>query len=214
MAIPSSDLVLWVGNTSITGQPGSGARIALTWQARHKVTDDIVSQGALSRAVATMGQLQGVYAAMVEQAGGAYAGAVEWHAPIAVLSGYSAFDADLILDAWMQNGGAMEHPICGEIASAPEGLVQRVLAILAERLPPPQWWWAESITAGQLRVRYQPVAGADGYNVYEGENLLGSVTGTGWKTLAVPAGGYSVRVAAVDDGEIGILSFPISVQVS
>ena len=219
MAIPSTDLALWRGNTSITGQSGRGSYLGLSWEARHRVTGDTIGRGTLSRAVAIMGQLQDVDAAMQAEAEGAYAGVVEWHKPIAAIGDYSAFDADLILDGWMQNGGAMEHPICGSISGAPVGLVQRVLAILADRLPPTQWWWAESTTAGQLRVKYQPVAGAAGYNVYGGldasggETLLGTVTGTGWKTLTVPAGFYSVRIAPVG-AEIGILSFAIGVEVA
>jgi len=213
MAIPSDQLVMWIGDTSITGQPGSGARLGLTWQARHIVLGDVIAQGTLSQSVATMGQLPAVDEALRAQAGGAYAGAVEWHAPIAALNGYSAFDADLILDAWMQNGDEMKHPICGTVAGAPEGLVARVLTILAWRLPPPMWVWAASIAPGELRVRTVAVPGADSYNIYSGEELLGNVPVAGWHTLALPVGTYSVRVAGMKAGLVGILSFPVNVQV-
>ena len=213
MAIPSADLVLWRGDTSITSQSGRGSYLGLSWEARQRVTGDTIGRGTLSRAVATMGQLQDVDAAMQAEAEGAYAGVVAWHEPIGAIGDYSAFDADLILDGWMQNGGAMEHPICGSISGAPVGLVQRVNAVLSNRLPPTQWAWAESTAAGALRVKYQTVAGATGYNVYNGSDLLGAVTGTGWKTIAVPAGFYSVRIAPVG-AEIGILSFAIGVEVA
>jgi len=57
------------------------------------------------------------------------------------------------------------------------------------------------------------VAGADSYNVYSGETLLGNVPDHTWNTLAVPAGEYEVRMGAVIGGIVGIMSFPSPVEV-
>lgn len=214
MAIPSDELELWTGDEGITSRPGCCAQISLVWQARHKVTGDVISEGTVTRTVATFGQMPSVDAALQDEASGQYAGAVAWHDPQTALDGASAFDADLILDGWMVDGDEMSHPICGTIAATPVGIVARVNGIQAARLGPTQWAWADSTTPGELRVRCVSVAGADDYNVYSGETLLGTVPSAGWNALAVPAGFYQVRIAPVDGGVVGILSFPIAVQVS
>jgi len=88
-------------------------------------------------------------------------------------------------------------------------------AVLSVCLPPPTWAWAESPAPGKLRVKCAGVDGADGYAVYDGDGLLGNPADlTGWVESDVASGVYEVRVAGVKAGQVGVLSFPMTVEVA
>lgn len=210
MAISPENLELWTGNERI------GSRVlAVDWQARHTGIGEVVSEGTLMGSVAKQADLVPAWNHLVIQAEQRLENTRAYHEPIASIGDYSLFDADLILGGWLTDGDGYEHPVCGTVPGPiPSTLPGRLAAILAARLPPPLWFWAESISAGQLRVKCVAVAGADSYNVYDGETLLGNVPSNAWQTINVPAGFYSVRMGAVDGGQVGILSFPVGVEVA
>lgn len=210
MAIPPQNLELWTGNEQIGGRV-----MGLDWQARHTGIGEVVNEGTLTASVAKVSDLVPAWNQLVIQAGQQLENTRAYHEPIASIGDYSLFDVDLILDGWLTDGHDYVHPVCGTVPGPiPSTLPGRLAAILAARLPPPLWFWAESVAAGELRIKCVAVAGADSYDVYDGETLLGNVPSSGWQTISVAAGSYSVRMGAVDGGQVGILSFPVGMEVA
>lgn len=86
------------------------------------------------------------------------------------------------------------------------------IAFADEGLPAP------AVTLVQMHpnftVSWQPVEGADHYNVYRNGQLLTSVTGTGYEDTASPDGNYGFQFSTVDDNGVeGTLSGGWSVLV-
>lgn len=210
MAIEPSDLELWVGNEGITD---SGTlRLSLSWEVRHITIGEIVDSSTISASVAKRGDLAKTWDSLVAEAEQALESTRSFNE--AVVGDNSLHDIDLILDGWLTDGDGYEHPVCGTLAGpVPVQLRQRLNFILASVAPPPGWFWAESTAPGELRVKCVSVDGADSYNIYNGETLLDNVAASGWQTISVPAGVYSVREAALVGAQVGILSFPVAVTV-
>ena len=212
MAILPGDLELWTGNETVVDS-GSLA-LSLGWQVRHVALQEIVAQGTLPRSVAKRDDLVDEWNDLELLAQQQLENTRSLHEPIAAVGNLSLWDVNLVLNGWLTDGGAYQHPINGTIPGPiPETLVGRIAAILAAVAPPPIWFWAEGL-AGQVRVKCVAVPGADSYNVYSGRELLGNVPNHTWNALAVLAGEYEVRMGAVIGGVVGILSFPILVTVT
>jgi len=210
MAIPPGDLELWAGNESVL--TGDVVDLALTWQARHIAIQEIISQGILRLTVAKRADIIDAWDSLMVQAQQQLENMRAFHEPI--VGGWSLWDVNLIFDGWLTDGEEYEHPISGTIPGPiPATLVGRLNAILAAVAPPPLWFWSDSPGVGQVRVKCVAVPGADSYNVYGGTDLLGNVPDHTWNTLAVPVGEYEVRMGAVISGAVGIMSFPLSVEV-
>lgn len=214
MAIPSADLKLRSGDTGFVMSQGS-LQMTKRWEVYHATLGDVIATGSGSQFVPTISSFPAADDKLEVQAG-AFLGAVqEMHKAVAAIGGFSAWDANLILDAWMQDEDGLHHPICGDLAATPADLVARVNAILAGRLPPPTWAWARPGGAGEVQVKIVAVPGAASYNVYDGEDLIGNVPNGAWQTIGgLSAGAYSVRTAGFDGAEVGILSFAIGVEVA
>jgi hypothetical protein len=211
MAIDEGDLKLEFGNTSIT-------RSTMTLQWRVTAGGETVESGSVSLPVAKPAQMINDDKELRARAQSEYISVVAFHKPRPAYSNLSVFDADLVLDRWWQSSTSLVHDLSGIISNAPDGIEARVMRIIEVCAPPPTWAWAESVVAGQLRVKCAAVAGADSYNVYDDDGetftLLGNVASAGWNALSVDAGTYNVRQGAVIDGRVGILWKPIEVTVS
>lgn len=209
MAIPSGLLSLQTGQCAFTE-----SLFSMAWQVVAS-TGDVVASGIVSRGVLRLSDLDQVHTQLLQMADGKLAEARAWHQGHSIIGGYSAFDANLILDGWWLENNSLVHSVSGTFpASFADSLTNRINAILSYVLGPPVWAWAESIAPGQLRVKCQPVAGANHYHIYDGDVLLGEVPTAAWNVLSVPAGIYSVRQAAVSAaGIVGVRWQPISVEV-
>ena len=209
--IPKNYLTLRTGNASFSF--GYSHAVSIGWQVYADQVDTIVESGILSRSVPTLAALENAADELIIRANGEYDAVVQRHKANAKIGGYSVFDADLILDSWWFQDN-MEHPICGTHEwSGGNSIVGRINRILEICLPPPTWFWAESINPGELRVRCVAVPGADSYNVYNGDILIANVPAANWQTISVDPGSYSVRAAAVGGSQVGILSFQVPVTV-
>jgi len=215
MAIPAAQLRLRSGDTTILFSTGPDT-MGKTWEVYHESTGIVVASGRVSRQVMTIGEMNAADAELQNLCESAFAETKAQHDPIGAIGGYSAWDAALTLNGWMQDEDGLHHPICGDVALVPATLVDGVNAILGAVSPPPQWFWAEpGASAGELRVRCVAVPGADSYNVYSGVTLLSNVPTQGWETVSgLTTGAYSVRMAAVETGQVGILSFGVDVEVA
>ena len=156
---------------------------------------------------------------------------IKWHyGPLAALNNLSPFDASLCMRNWtFINEGeglwTVAHPLSGTFEDVAldtdgtfPGLVQRVLKVVTLVLPPPIWTWAESPEPGKLSARCVAVDGAASYNVYNdlGDGtftLLGSAPTANGGTITVAPGTYTVQMAGVVDGVVGILGLPVQVTV-
>lgn len=188
--------------------------LSLGWQAYASTVDTVVDSGVVSVQVPQIKDLNAASVKLRERTERLFGYVVERHTAIPAIGNASPFDADLIVDGWWDGDGEIVHPLCGAIPGAPANIVQKVNLILANRLPPPAWAWSESIAAGKLRVRCVAVAGADHYNVYNGDTLVDTVPSAAWTELAVPAGFYQVRIAPVSGGgTVGTPWRPIPVTV-
>lgn len=107
----------------------------------------------------------------------------------------------------------LEHPVSGTFTAdlpldergLPE-LVGRARAVLAIRLPPPDWVEFTAPSVGQLRFRCAPVSDASKYAIYaylgnKGYEKIGEAV-TADEVLSVEAGAYNACVAAVDDKDV------------
>ena len=205
--IPREQLSLRTGNAGFRFGPPHGA--ILGWEVYNPLA--VVASGTLSRKVAVLNRLEAAGKELIARAEGEYEDVVMRHEANQAIGGFSAFDADLILDSWWF-GEVMVHPLCGEHAwEGGEGFVARVNRVLEICLPPPTWFWAESVNPGELRVKCVAVPDAGSYNVYDGEELLGNVPNHNWNTLLIPSGQYQVRMAAVKDSQVGVPSFLVYV---
>ena len=128
-----------------------------------------------------------------------------WH-------GLSAFDMGMVLNNWWFDGDKMSHPLCGEFVTDATDLKGRVDDILDHVLPPSAWIWAE-YKGGELRVRCAPVKNATSYNVYNSNELLMNIKDHTWHGIVVEPGTYTIRVAPVQNLQIGTPSFPVTVTV-
>jgi len=213
MAINPGDLVLWVGNETIDNS--RRLSLSISWEVRHRTLNEIVESGPLFTTVAKQGDLVSAWGNLVDRAEQMLKSVQSYHEPIPAIGNLSLHDCDLVLDSWLTDSSGYEHPVCGDLAGpVPNNLPARLSFILASVSPPPVWFWADSVAPGELRVKCVQVSGADSYNIYDGDLLLGNVPTNGWETLSVAAGTYSVRMAALDGTQVGILSFPISVEVA
>lgn len=212
MAI-SQDQMYWRFGDIMLNQNGLYVR----WEVYHPTTATIIQAGTVNVPAAKASDLTAAWNTAQGLINSAVSAVYARHAAVPAIQDYSRFDANLILDSWLSDpvSGTLVHPISGTFESVVyDGLVGLVNAIL-DRVPgPPIWAWAEAGDAGRLRVRCIAVPGADSYNVHNHDVLLGSVPSASWNELAVPAGSYNVRIAAVDAGQVGICSFPIPVTVS
>lgn len=215
--IDKSQVAMRTGNVSFSFSSTGGGTVSLAYQVYSIQLGDVIHQGVESKRVPTLPGMEAAASLLYANAQARFEDYMARHESRSQIQGYSAHDADLILDSWWFPGdGDMSHPICGSFSGVeydPTSYVSLVNAILNIVAPPPLWFWAESIAPDSLRVRCVGVQGASSCNVYDGAVLLGSVPPSGWRTLAVPAGVYSVRAAPVVNGQVGILSFPVGVTV-
>jgi len=215
MAISSDALELRTGDVEIDVTATGGARLSMRWEAYHDQTDTVVEGGQVGVVINSLADVESGTRRLYERCGAEYEATMAKHK--AVWKGMSAFDVGLILDRWMFMGGTMAHPVCGNrgVAADAASLTSMVNAVLSVCLPPPTWAWAESAEPGKLRVKCTSVGGADGYAVYDGDGLLGSPTDlTDWVESSAASGVYAIRVAGVKAGQVGILSFPMAVEVA
>jgi len=216
MAIPLANLQLITGNVSSVVRPSGSVVLNMTWRAYHLQTDTTIESGIETRIAASPGGVDDVTADLRVRCEAAYSAALAKHEARSALDGLSLQDADLVMDRWMFGATGAIHPICGTHAITPDlgSYVEMVTAILGVCLPPPVWAWAESVEAGKLRVKCIAVPAASGYEVYNGDELLGSPADlTDWVESVVPAGIYVVRCAGAAGGQTGTLSFPMTVEV-
>lgn len=212
MAIPTAQLHLRYGDVALFN--GS---LTAGWEVYHAATETIIESGRVSVAVAKPADFTSAWEQALNLIEGRASTVYAKHRPVATIGNYSLFDADLILDGWVSDPdeGTLAHPLSGEFSGVSySGIVALVNAILARVPGPTTWFWTNSPGAGQLWVKCIAVAGADSYNVYDGTTLLGNIANPAGSTLAVAAGTYSVRIAAVDGGVVGVCSFPVSVTVA
>jgi len=170
MSIPSIQMRLRTGDTSIYFSTGPDTQ-SKRWEVYDDATGIVLASGTVSRQVATIGQMDSADADLQNTCESAFGETKAQHEPIGAIGGYSAWDADLVLDGWLQDETGLHHAICGDIALTPASLVDRVNGILGARLPPTQWFWAEGLAA-KARVKCVAVPNADSYNVYDGETFL------------------------------------------
>lgn len=212
MAIPQNQMY-WRFGDIMLNQNGLYVR----WEVYHPTTATIIETGTVNVPAAKARDLVAAWTTALGLINSAVNAVYTQHAAVEAIQNYSRFDANLILDSWLSDpvSGTLVHPISGTFESVVyDGLVGLVNAIL-DRVPgPPIWAWSEAGDAGRLRVRCIAVPGADSYNVYNHDVLLGNVPSANWNELAVPSGSYNVRIAAVDAEQVGICSFPIPVTVS
>ena len=207
--IPAEQLKLRTGDVSFAFGK-SGAVATMSYEVYHATLGDVIGRGTLSATSPTVSDLNRSGDKLVQQAEGAFIEFKARHADI--IDGHSAHDADLILDGWWFDGETMGHPVCGVFPSYAQTFAQRVRAVLAQALPPPTWFWAIA-GEGELFVKCTPVPGADSFNVYDGDEFVDNVADYDWSILEMDPGAYSVRMAAVKDGQSGVPSFPVSVTV-
>lgn len=200
-------LKLRTGDTSIQ----YGDRILMTkrWEAYHPLA--VADSGTVTRHVPNLQKMSEADLELERDCERRFASVVEHHRARDVMGGLSAFDADLVLDGWMQGEG-LDHPVLGHIDVNPGDVVARVNRIMDKHASPPAWFWAEPDTEA-VRVKCIAVDNAVSYNVYDGDELLGNVPDHDWNTVYVQPGSYSVRMAAYDGNDIGVRSFPVVVQV-
>lgn len=212
MAIPTDQMRVRLGNAMLNTNG-----LYVGWEVYHPGTSTVIQAGSVHVKVTHASDIAAAWAQALDLVFSAAGKVYEQHTAISAIGGYSRFDANLILDGWLSDPIArtLVHPISGAFEDVDyDGIVGLVNAILARVPGPPMWFWAEAGDPGRLRVRCIAVAGADSYNVYNGTSLLGSVPNAQWNELTVPAGSYSVRIAAVDGGAIGVCSFPVPVTVA
>jgi len=216
MAIPSDALELRTGDVGIEVTPTGGARLSMRWEAYHAQTDTVVEGGLAQVAVNSLADVESGTRRLRGRCGAEYEAAMAKHK--AVWKGMSAFDIGLVLDRWMFAGGAMSHPVCGDhaVAADPASIMSMANAVLSVCLPPPVWAWAESPDTGILCVRCIPVSGASFYAIYDdGGQIDIAVDLANWAEVSAGAEVHNVRVAAVDaGGQVGVLSFPVTVEVA
>lgn len=204
----------------------SGFVLVYQYEVYHKswIPDTILETGTIWQRVSSPSAFASADTALQSRLGSKLKEAKERYRAIGAI-GHSLHDTDLIWQHWvfsqLANGDLQAaHPLSGgfsgEAENTPTG---RTLALLSVVPGPPDWAWADSPGAGQLRVKGVSVSGADHYNVYHDAgggtfDLLGQVADVGLHTLNVEAGAYNVRLAAVaGNGRIGILSIPVAVTV-
>lgn len=221
MAINTASLRLRTGNVSFSF-PGSNISASLGWEVYHQGLGDVLESGIVGPiTVAKVGALDEKAQELYVLAQSVYASVLAKHEAIEAIGGMSAHDADLILDRWWFNIDdgtyTITHPINGSFAGQsvdPKSFVACVNEILSLVPPAPVWFWADSPAAGQLHVKCVQVAGADSYSVYNRDTLLDSGLTKEETLTGLSAGTYVVRMGAVDGGQLGILSFPITVEVA
>lgn len=212
MAIPESELELVFGDTTITKDS-----MTLGWRVVAGSIQEIVDFGTVSQMVSKLGAMIEADKELRVEANSKFIDVVAYHKPRPSYDDLSAFDADLILDRWWQDSANLTHDVCGTIPNAPDGIWDRILTITSVCAKPPAWAWAEPFGAGQMRVKCVAVSGAGSYNVYDDDGttftLLDNVADAGWNTIAVAAGTYNVRQAALVGAQVGIMWKPITVVV-
>jgi len=210
MAINPDSLKLRTGNTSIT-MSGTRFTMSKAWEVYHSALDEVITSGIEAISIPALTALDNADLLLEGKAETHLEYLKELHKPLTIIEDHSVFDADLILDRWLQDEGGLAHPLCGDIIAMPSDLISRVNVILSECLSPPVWFWADSPSVGQLHVKSVVVPGATSYRVYNGDELIASPSGAE-STFAVSPGDYVIRMAGYDS-RLGILSFPISVTV-
>ena len=210
MAIPSNLLQIRYGDVGITE-----THLSATWQIYHAQTATVLESNRIQVPLVAPQRVEEAWTKILVLVNSASKAALSKHEPIPAIGNFSTFDADLILDSWLSDTETKKivHPLSGTFSNVEySGLVGLINAIRARVLPPPTWFWAEKVTGG-LRVKCIAVSGATSYNVYNGITLLGTVPNQNWNTLIVPDGSYSVRIAPVVGGVVGICSFYIPIQI-
>jgi len=207
---------LRTGDVEIGVTPTGGARLSMRWEAYHAQTDTVVESGQAGVVINSLADVESGTRRLYGRCGAEYEAAMAKHK--AVWKGMSAFDVGLILDRWMFMGGTMVHPVCGshDVAADAASLTSMINAVLSVCLPPPTWAWAESVQAGTLRMKCLSVPGAKSYAAYSGDAKIGAVPSlASWTQVAQDAGSHEIRIAAVDaKGQVGVLSFPMTVEVA
>lgn len=211
MAIPANMLHLRYGNVGL-----NNGSLTVGWEVYHPATSTIIESGSVAVNIAKPGDFPVAWLQALNLVDSAAASVCAKHEPVEAIGDYSLFDADLILDGWLSDEveRTLVHPISGEFDDVEYSGIVGLVNAIRERVPgPPMWFWAESLAPGELRVKCIGVPGATVYYVFNGTELLGNVSGGGWQVLGVPDGAYSVRIAGVVGGVVGVCSFPISVTV-
>lgn len=186
----------------------SGATAGLWYEVYHAQLGDVIHSGFLSQQVPTVKDLERASSMLYTKASSAFSGVKSRHEAIKAIGGFSAFDADLILDSWEFDEEGMRHPLCGGFQDTPgSSFVGQVNSILEHCAPPTTWFWVED-GVGEVRVKCILVPGADSYNVYDGVDFLANVPNSNWQSVSLSPGTYSaLNMAAVIDGQVGIPSF-------
>lgn len=209
--IPPEQLALRVGDIGfVFGRP---IRVYQRYEVYHKILGDVIDSGTVQTSVPLVRELNVAGDRLNGMSQSAFSDVLAKHEPLPPIGGHSAFDADLILDEWEFDGQTMEHPISGSFPFTGNSMVERVNGVLSNVPPPTTWFWADGRNPLELWVKCVAVNGADSYNVYNEGEFLDNVNDHTWHILSVPAGEYSVRMAAVKNGVVGVLSFPVFVQV-
>ena len=209
--IPPEDVKLRTGDAEVVFQRGA-ITVFMKYEIYHKTLNETLDAGTVQANVPSVRGLAGIGAALNQKA---EVMLIEFRAAHeSILGDLSAFDAGMILNNWWFEEDRMYHPLCNEFPmSVGIELRERVTAILEKVLPPPTWAWAESIEEEKLRVKCVSVNGADSYDVYSGDDLVGTVSDSKWHTFTVNSGSHVVRIAPVQNLQVGIPSFPMNVNV-
>lgn len=138
-------LVLRTGDISISY--GQSIVMSKRWEAYHPLA--IVDSGTVSRRVANLQQIADADLELQAMCESRFSSAIAYHEPRGVIGGLSAFDADLVLDRWMQSEDGLDHPVLGHIDASSESLVRRINIILEHHAPPPPPGSGRKRTAGQ-----------------------------------------------------------------
>lgn len=231
MAIDPSALSLRMSDFSMALSPARGrSYMHLEYQVFHAATGAVVTENTLAAPIANTGEITTVDQQLIARALAEFDQAKWQHQPIAAIGNRSAYDAGHILEHWqIESSGANQwkftHPISGTYDDIPivanpfPDIVQRVNVILGLVLPPPIWGFASSPAPGQLSASCVAVSGAASYKVYNDHGdgtftLLGNAPTAAGGTIAVSAGYYRVRMAAVGgNGRIGCMGRMVSVTV-
>ena len=209
--IPPESVKLRTGDAEIVFRRGA-ITVHMKYEVYHEALDEVVDAGTVQISVPSVKSLATVGQQLDQKAQVMLIEFRAAHEPI--LGNLSAFDAGMILNNWWFEDDRMYHPLCGEfLGGVGTSLQARVGAILDYVLPPPTWAWADSPQEGKLRVKCVGVSGADSYNVYSGDNLVGNANNATWHTFDATPGSHIVRIAPLQNLQVGIPSFPMNVHV-
>ena len=228
MAIDPNTLQIRITDTQAMLDVGR-SYLVLSYEIFHEPTGAVVASNQTSQLIgAGVGFLEAD--ATIRRWLDTYLRIIRWHhTGLDTLDGLSPHDAGLCLENWQfaRDGEywSLTHPLSGTFSldivtdETFPPLTQRVLAVMAAVLPPPMWTWASSPEAGKLEAHCVTVPEATSYNVYDDHGdgtftLLASPPTANGGTLTIAPGEYTVRVAGVVAGVVGVLGQPVRVTVA